>query len=248
MQGPLADINDGVDNDRDGVIDEFNEEIIMSKFVYYRNVMGVPDGNPIVLDDYFQYLSGIWLDGLPITYGSDGRNQSNPPANFMFPDHTDPLFTNPWTMANAMMLPADMRFLQSAGPFTLLPGEVNYVSTAVVWARATSGGPLASLALLQEADSVVQSLFDNCFSTGLDEFEDGHYSIYPNPFNDQTTITFDSEGSDVELTIFDSSGNLIRRSTTSGDNFVVSKRDLRPGVYIFSLDGKKRTSGKLVIL
>ena len=34
FQGPLADPNDGIDNDRDGVIDEANEQIIMSKFVY----------------------------------------------------------------------------------------------------------------------------------------------------------------------------------------------------------------------
>ena len=34
FRGPLADDNDGVDNDRDGEIDEEGEQIIMSKFVY----------------------------------------------------------------------------------------------------------------------------------------------------------------------------------------------------------------------
>ena len=36
FQGPLADPNDGIDNDRDGTVDEYGEQIIMSKFVYYK--------------------------------------------------------------------------------------------------------------------------------------------------------------------------------------------------------------------
>ena len=37
FRGPLADLNDGIDNDRDGEVDEDGEQIIMSKFVYYNN-------------------------------------------------------------------------------------------------------------------------------------------------------------------------------------------------------------------
>ena len=37
FRGPLADANDGIDNDRDGEFDEEGEQIIMSKFVYYNN-------------------------------------------------------------------------------------------------------------------------------------------------------------------------------------------------------------------
>ena len=37
FRGPLADENDGIDNDRDGETDEEGEQIIMSKFVYYNN-------------------------------------------------------------------------------------------------------------------------------------------------------------------------------------------------------------------
>ena len=37
FQGPLADPNDGVDNDRDSIIDEPGEQSIMSRFVYYNN-------------------------------------------------------------------------------------------------------------------------------------------------------------------------------------------------------------------
>ncbi|NNF02518.1 MAG: T9SS C-terminal target domain-containing protein, partial [Bacteroidia bacterium] len=164
FQGPLADPNDGVDNDRDGEIDEVGEEIIMSKFVYYNNVNSTPDGNPNGFADFYSYLQGIWLDNQPITYGGTGRDPNAPICDFMFPNATDPAFAGtPWTEAIAGNVPADRRFLQSAGPFTLLPGAVNYVTTGIVWARAGAGGNLASISLIQAADDKAQSLFDNCF-------------------------------------------------------------------------------------
>jgi len=167
FQGPLADLNDGVDNNRDGRVDEPGEQITMSRFVYYENTSGVPNGNPQVTDDYYEYLSGSWLDGQTITYGGNGRGSgtgaTTTPCNYMFPGTTDPSFSTPWTMVTASIQPTDMRFLQSAGTFTLQPGAVNYITTGVVWGRATAGGPLASVSVVKRADDLAQRLFNNCF-------------------------------------------------------------------------------------
>lgn len=167
FQGPLADPGDGIDNNRDGRIDEIGEQIIMSRFVYYENTSGVPNGNPLVTDDYYEYLSGSWLDGQTITYGGNGRGTgtgaTTTPCEFMFPGNTDPRFSTPWTMVTAGIQPTDMRWLQSAGTFTLQPGAVNYITTGVVWGRATAGGPLASVAVIKRADDLAQRLFNNCF-------------------------------------------------------------------------------------
>ncbi len=163
FQGPLADPNDLVDNDLDSIYDEPGEQIIMSKFVYYKNTNNTPDGNPAVTDDYYQYLSGKWLDGVLITHGHEGRTPGDLPCNYMFPGTTDPAFTDDWTMSSAGIQGNDMRFLESAGTFTLGPGAVNYVTTGVVWARTSNGGPLASVNLIKLADRKAQALFDNCF-------------------------------------------------------------------------------------
>ena len=69
FRGPLADENDGVDNNGDGVIDEPGEQIIMSKFVYYNNIQGTVDGNPNIAQDFYNYLDGKWLDNTLMTYG-----------------------------------------------------------------------------------------------------------------------------------------------------------------------------------
>lgn len=164
FQGPLADQSDGKDNDRDGVIDEIGEQISMTKFLYYRNVNNVPDGNPNTTDDYYEYLSGFWADGQQWTFNESGRNPANPPTDYLFSNGTDPAFPNQiWTMVTAGLQPDDMRWLQSAGTFSLAPGAVNYVTTGVIWSRATSGGPLASVTLVKLADQKAQALFDNCF-------------------------------------------------------------------------------------
>ena len=167
FQGPLADPNDGIDNDRDGVIDEANEQIIMSKFVYYNNDFTVI-GNPSEGTHFYNYLRGIWKDNVPMTYGGDGhgagQGSTTDPCNFMFPGTSDPDFAVEWTEQTAGNIPADRRFLQSAGPFTLQPGAVNEITTGVVWARAKSGGQTASIALVKIYDKEAQALFDNNFN------------------------------------------------------------------------------------
>ena len=167
FQGPIADPGDGIDNDRDGVVDEIGEQIIMSKFVYYNNDFTVT-GNPESGTDIYNYLRGIWKDNVPMTYGGDGHGagagSTTDLCNFMFPGTSDAEFPGQeWTEVTAGNIPADRRFLQSAGPFTLEPGAVNTITTGVVWARAKSGGQTASIQLLKIYDREAQALFDNNF-------------------------------------------------------------------------------------
>ena len=161
FKGPLADEADGIDNDRDGVIDEPGEQIIMSKFVYYNNDE-TDYGNPVTAEQYYGYLRGIWKNGQPMTYGGNGWDVNNPECNFMFPGDSDPNFEISWDETSAGNIPSDRRFLQSAGPFTLEPGAVNYITVGAVWARGNNG-PLSSIEALKDADMLAQDLFDNCF-------------------------------------------------------------------------------------
>jgi hypothetical protein len=155
------------------------EQIIMSKFVYYNNDATV-QGNPDKAKDYYNYLNGVWRDNVRFTYGGNGKGGGNgatgTQCDFMFPGDSDPVGfgtggtpTNPkpralWTEGTAGNVPFDRRFIQSAGPFTLQPGGINYITTGVVWSRASSGGPLASVAELRSTDDNAQALFKSCFN------------------------------------------------------------------------------------
>ena len=162
-----------------GIVDD--ERFGMRRFLYHNNDNS-PQGDPKYASDYYNFLRGIWSDGNPMMYGGNAypgsSNVVGPQCVFMFPGDTDPCNwgtgglppgdnynTNGkyWTDATAPNQPGDRRFMQSAGPFTLKPGAVNYITFGVPWARATSGGPHASVELLRVTDDKCQALFDNCF-------------------------------------------------------------------------------------
>ncbi|NBU73065.1 MAG: T9SS C-terminal target domain-containing protein, partial [Bacteroidetes bacterium] len=197
FEGPFSDLNDGIDNDRDGAIDEIaatgcdpeprTERIIMAKFLYFNND-GTPIGNPSTAEHAYNYMVGKWKDNSQMVYGGTGYPGSvgatTTPAGLMFPGASDRAYgwsiggsvqnpiappfdwdeNNPGPGAQANV-PADRRFVQSAGPFTLVPGAVNYITIGVVWARASSGGARGSFNQLLRADSKAQALFDACFKT-----------------------------------------------------------------------------------
>ena len=188
FEGPYQD-NDGIDNAfgigpnealngigyGDAVAD--NERFGMRRFLYYnRSGQGNPaQQDPNVGIDYYNYLRGIWLDGTKFVYGgsahlSDPDADPNIECDFMFPGDSDPLSWGTggqpvadWSEQSAGNVPFDRRFMQSAGPFTLLPGAVNNITVGVVYARATTGDPFASVEAVRVADDKAQSLFQECF-------------------------------------------------------------------------------------
>lgn len=152
-----------------------NERWGMRRFLYFSNNSSVT-GDPVLAQDYYNYLDGFWRDGRSLTHGGNGYKPSGgTDAYFMFPGLTDPYnwgtngvdpgYDNPagWTEESEATPPDDRRFVQSAGPFTLLPGAVNDITVGMVWARASGGGAFESVKKVQEADDKAQKLFDNCF-------------------------------------------------------------------------------------
>lgn len=171
LGGPLANANDGVDNDRDSIMDEVGERIMMAFFKYYDNVNNLPFSNPSGAQMFYYYLKGLWGDGTPQTYGGKGYMTGGPPCQFMYPRDSDPygwgtagILMPPWDEVSSNNTPQDRRFLMSAGPFTMQPGAVQYITQGLIWARDTLGDNMAGVVAMQKADDKAQTLFDNCFS------------------------------------------------------------------------------------
>lgn len=159
-----------------GIIDD--ERYGMRRFVYHNNIGTVAPymTDPDLAVEYYNFLRGYWKDNTRMLYGGNAHFSSGaygPVCDFMFPDETDPCDwgtggvspngDRKWTEETAGNQPYDRRFMQSAGPFTLKPGALNYITVGLPWARATSGGPFASVELLRKVDDKCQRLFDNCF-------------------------------------------------------------------------------------
>ncbi|PSR01550.1 MAG: hypothetical protein BRD50_08610 [Bacteroidetes bacterium SW_11_45_7] len=138
------------------------DELGMSSFLYYNNDFSVT-GNPETAVHYYNYLSGFWKDGSPFTYGGNGYGGSQP-FPYMFPSDPSNQSSGAWSECSEGNTPADRRFLQSSGPFTLAPGAVNDITIGVTWVRPPNqSGCAADFDALRRADDKAQSLFDNCF-------------------------------------------------------------------------------------
>ncbi len=152
-----------------GPLDENGDELGMSSFMYYNNG-GIGTNPPATTDPndvqgYYNYITGKWRDGTPLTVGGNGYDlASQNRTRYAFP--APPNKTTGWSMsfpAPLSTLPfGDRRTLQASGPFTLLPGAVNELIIGLPWVPDQQY-PNPSLAALQAADDLAQNLFNACF-------------------------------------------------------------------------------------
>lgn len=152
FEGPLADPDPNDPNAPRG-------KLGMSTFTYYDNDFSVR-GNPEQAIHYYNYMRGFWKDNTPFTYGGNAYGGSVP-TPFMFPG--DPSEPSEWSECSVPNTPADRRFLQSSGPFTLQPGDLNTITVGVVWNRPIGYSCGSFDAAIGNAADKALSLFDNCF-------------------------------------------------------------------------------------
>ena len=268
LAGPYATPN-GIDdaasssvngsNYGDGIVD--NERLGMSKFMYYNNDASTI-GSPSSAVDFYSYLAGTWKDGTPMTYGGTGH-LTGVPCDYMLPATSDPLGfgTNgipqaPWDETSAGSVPADRRGVGSYGPFTFQPGAVHEVDFAYVFGRATSGGNLASVVVMQDRIDSVRQKFNNgitecgCASlTGINNYEnENSLSIYPNPASENITINFSSTSKNISIKIFDATGRLVKNmeNLKSGEN-TINVSELENGLYLINVnDGRSSVTKRFV--
>jgi hypothetical protein len=140
-------------------------EIGMSSFMYFNNPnVGTPEPpttDPNLPAEFYNYLTGTWRDGTPLTFGGTGYNVgSTNLVKYALP--SNPNDPNGWSMCTANLNFGDRRTLQASGPFLLKPGAQNELIIGVPFV-ANIDYPCPDVELLLRADKLAQGLFDNCF-------------------------------------------------------------------------------------
>jgi hypothetical protein len=126
-----------------GPVGDDGNRLGMTKFIYYENDFSLR-GNPEKAIHFYNYLIGRWKDGSRMV--DNGKNgfpstAPGPATDYMYygyPGNAGACnFANTfgWNEKSANNTPFDRRLLQSAGPFTLVPGAENEIITGLVWAR-----------------------------------------------------------------------------------------------------------------
>lgn len=141
------------------VIDTF-VEASMSSFIYInRQSPNLWTVDPQTAPEYYNYMSGKWRDGRPITYGGFGYNGTEE-TNFVFSD--DPDDQEGWSQCTNAF-DSDQRLLMNTGPYLLTPGAVNELVYGVLWIPGPNPA-CPSIEKLRLANQKVQAYFDNCFT------------------------------------------------------------------------------------
>jgi alpha-tubulin suppressor-like RCC1 family protein len=74
-------------------------------------------------------------------------------------------------------------------------------------------------------------------------------SVYPNPFNNQTTITFSIEQKNCLINIKDVLGKTLKTINFSGKEFVFDREELNKGIYfVETIDDKKNSAIQKIII
>jgi len=224
----------------DGILNSNGEELGMSAFVFYNNGGANstdPQTDPRTAQEYYNYLTGSWKDGVPVTYGGTGYNEnSTNEVPFMFPD--DPANPDGWSECAAGNVPSDRRFIMSTGPFDLLPGVSKKMKQAVLWKRQTGAfddGCPSFESIQQLADNVLEFHDLNLAEDNIppvitingDEIIE--VAVGDTSFTPPTAFAVDNVDGDVDVTIDDSTLDLttdgyydiVYTATDSNDNTAV---------------------------
>lgn len=208
-----------------------------------------------------------------MTYGGTGYDpgQDSLQAVFMFPGDSDPLGLGvnglpQQSWSETTLSAPDRRGLSSMGPISLDPGEHVDLLMAYVYARAGNGGPLASVAALQQrVDSVIAfagtlpiwdtpegSAFtgqcaDYVSLSVKEETGAGLLHVFPVPAGDRVQLTADPRLAGELLLIHDATGRIVatHRLTQGLNDIDISS--LARGMYSCEVrSAKARYTGRLV--
>ncbi len=231
FKGPVADKNDSSCYVHNGLIG-------MAHFMYYNNDFSVM-GNPQNASHYYNYLRGLWTDQTQATYGGNGYQSSSTYTNYMFPWYpkgymsgapayntdqagcgTNHIYQNAeWDEPKSVDPPGDRRFIESAGPFTLQAGAVNYVTTGVVWDQSiTPDNNILPLGLIGPDADLAQDLFNNCFK------------VLAGPDAPDLTIQELNQEVVITMTNAPTSNNYKEQYRQKGDNI---PKDSADSMYVF---------------
>lgn len=216
--------------------DASGQTLQMNSFVSLSN-SGVPgvDSDPRDAVELNRYLSGLWADGQPMTYGTPTGRGGTDACMFMFPGTTDLQGRPNWVET---VIPGDRRGVATVQPRTFAPGEKMTVELAYVWARDTPGTHLTSLAKLRlSTDTLIEAYKTNfsSFSTGVNSIKNNKsITVYPNPAN--TMINIEGLGLVKDLKIFNTQGKLVMHITKPMST-KLNIEALPQGSYILKADG-----------
>jgi len=239
-----------------GPFDVDSNPIQMSNVGMFFNKEAGGTGNPTALNEFYNYLTGTWRDGTPITSGGTGYNPGNPsasPLKFLFPDHpTDP---NGWSELAENNPKKNRSCIVSYGPTVL---NSHFVSFPLKFALTVSDKvgltqQLQHLTEMRDLQQYVYNYFWHC-PNPLDSLCITPVSakeitsiarIAPNPTQD--FVSLETPGLDIiNIVLVNALGQKIAIETpqpAKDNRMMVSLKNLPSGVYFLHWNARDGRQG-----
>ncbi|MFK7808788.1 MAG: T9SS type A sorting domain-containing protein [Saprospiraceae bacterium] len=227
----------------------------LSRFSYFNDGGVQPSPDPGTIDpntsvEFYNYMNGKWIDGMPITIGGNGYDDNSTDyTNYAF--HGDPSNGEEWSMCSENLNTIDRKMMLSSGPFHLQPSQYNSMSMAIFHV-APVPHPCPSLDLLREGANTITDLFDS-FPTTTKEVARviSNIRVAPNPFSNQTQLSLENDQLAIQnIELYNTSGQLMKSIKGLNRKSIVIKRNQLPtGLYFYKINttNQQIISGKLMI-
>ena len=270
LKGIKADVNDGVDNNQNCIVDEPGETIDFSNFIKLYVNGGVQDNAFDSCKAYYNALKGIWYNDSVLRYGGNGYN-TGLPCGYMFPGSSDHQYEfgiggtcltpgppqSSWDEISAGQIPTDVRGVGSMGPFSITAGSIHSFHIAYVFGRDyTGGGIQASINVMNERVDSIRSYFTNgmtpCGASLLLSSKEGKLeaksiNVYPNPANESITILLPSLEKGARFEMYDITGKLCLKSQLVKEQNQIDISKLEEGLYLLKINNGITNYSKKVI-
>ena len=226
---------------------------------YNSGVGNPPPGTtfPTNPNEYYNYLSGSWRDGTPLTEGATGYSPADPSVvttNLAFPGNPNNL--GEWSMLDVDIPTRDVASMGSHQLGTFQPGEITELVTAWSYHRGPGLNHLENVDLMLQEVPLLHDAYENNFedvcSTSVSSSSisnDQSIILYPNPASGEVFLNWNRPQTGG-LNVYDITGKLIYRKRISGEAMNSFNTGNWPeGMYfvVFS-DGTTITSKKLEVL
>ena len=218
----------------------------MSSFLSYIGYLG-PTGHPDEAGEYYNNLTGLWIDSTAITYGGNGYSGDTTLSfNYMYPGNPSNL--EEWSEVSAESIPDDKNAIGATGPYVFNPGDTIKLDLAFVFARDYQGDYLSSVTLLKERIETLRYFFDNdstpCgaswSSVPQKELQRQLVAIYPNPCKEFLEITFEKEMiNEFDYFITDIYGRIIKNGFFKSKTNRINTSDMKSGIYILKSESNE---------
>lgn len=219
---------------------------------FFTSTGSFPYSDPQTASQYWNFMSAQWANGTPWTYGGMGypssSGGSNSPTNFMFDGN--PLTGVAWSEVTNNNPPGDRRGIMVMQTTSIFPDEMSCYDMAVIYSRSGGTNLQNVQSLMETADSVKQFYMDqvtyNCnqVTASIDEVDEQHFTIFPNPSTGSITI---ESANDYSLTINDLNGRLIQTIPLQTMETSLELK-LNQGVYLFEFQTKTGRATRRVVI